>query len=176
MGQLLQFAESMEVGVGRVSGHVPDLPVDAVILVRLVHIAGSALDELEESWLKPHNLTTSEFRTLMMLFSSDDHATYSSELCRWAAQKPTNMTRIIDGLRARGLVTRNPDDKDRRRIILKLTARGSRLVRTLLPQLHPRVSAMFEGFSAVESRQFRSLLEKLLRNLDPMDAEQGMTR
>ncbi len=168
MGQLLQSADSMKTGVGRVAEHLPDLPVDAVVLLRLVHIAGNGLDDLEETWLKPHRLKNSEFRTLMMLFSSPDHATHPSELCRWATQKPTNMTRIIDGLLQRGLVTRKPDKEDRRRVILKLTAPGEHLVRTLLPQLHPRVSAMFTNFSTTESRQFRRLLEKLLRNLDPM--------
>jgi DNA-binding MarR family transcriptional regulator len=159
----------MKAGVQRVAERVPSLPAADVILLRLVHIVAGGLEQIEELWLKPHQLASSEFRTLMMLYSSPGQQSHPSDLCQWATQKPTNMTRIIDGLLQRGLVSRRPSEQDRRRIILKVTPTGAKLIRTLLPQLHPHVSTMFENFSASERRQFGRLLEKMLHNIDTMD-------
>lgn len=166
MGQLSESIASMKAGVSRVAEHHPGMPVDEVVLMRLAHMAGTAVEWSIEDWLKPHDFNGSEFRALMMLFSSPGHQASPSELCMWATQKPTNMTRIVDSLLARGLVTRTPSEEDRRRVILRVTPSGKRLVRQLLPRLMPHVDVMFRGFSERERQQFGKLLEKLLHNLD----------
>lgn len=159
---------SMQAGVARVAEVLPDLPVEDIVLSRMLHIVAGGLEAAEDSWLKPHKLGISEFRTLMMLFSSPGQQSHPSELCERAWQKPTNMTRIIDGLLRRGLVSRRASDEDRRRVILKVTPQGARLIRRLLPRLHPNVTAMFHDFSPQEQRQLRALLEKLSLNIDSM--------
>lgn len=169
MGPIFESCQAMKDAVQRVAELLPGLPVDDVTLLKMLNIAGTRLDEAEEAWLKPYQLSKSEFRTLMMLFSSPEKQTHPSELCQWASQKPTNMTRIIDALLKHGLVTRRPSDEDRRRIILEVTPEGERLVRELLPMLHPRLQAMFKDFTPDEHRQLRQLMEKLLRNIDAMD-------
>ncbi|MBB6183438.1 MarR family transcriptional regulator [Oleiagrimonas soli] len=162
----------MKAAVCRVAERVPDLPIDDIVLLRMLHIVNAGLDQSEERWLKPYQLGNSEFRTLMMLFSSPEQQAHPSDLCQWASQKPTNMTRIVDTLLERGLVTRRSSDADRRRIILQVTPEGSQLVRTLLPKLQPNLKALFSAFTRSESRQMTVLLEKLLRNLDAMDTVQ----
>ena len=159
----------MQAAVARVAELLPGLPMDDVTLLKMLNIAGNRLDQIEEAWLKPYGLSKSEFRTLMMLFSSPDQQTHPSELCQWAAQKPTNMTRIIDSLLKHDLVTRRPSDQDRRRIILEVTPEGDALVRKLLPMLHPRLASLFKDFTPQEHREFRRLAEKLLGNLDAME-------
>lgn len=169
MGPIFESFQAMQEAVQRVADRLPGLPADDVTLLKMLNIAGTRLDDAEEAWLKPYQLSRSEFRTLMMLFSSPQQQTHPSELCQWAAQKPTNMTRIIDGLLKQGLVTRRASDQDRRRIILEVTPEGDRLVRELLPRLRPRLESLFRGFTPAEHRQFRLLTEKLLGNLDAMD-------
>jgi len=169
MGPIFQSCQSMKAAVQRVADLLPGLPVDDVTLLKMLNIVGTRLDDAEEAWLKPYQLSRSEFRTLMMLFSSPGQQTHPSELCQWAAQKPTNMTRIIDSLLKRGLVTRRPSDEDRRRIILEVTPEGDRLVRELLPMLRPKLQALFKGFTPDEHRQLTRLTEKLLGNIDAMD-------
>lgn len=161
----------MKEAVQRVADLVPGLPAADVTLLKMLNMTGLRLDEAEESWLKPYQLSKSEFRTLMMLFGNPGKQTHPSELCQWALQKPTNMTRIIDGLLKLGLVTRRPSDEDRRRIILEVTPEGDRLVRRLLPLLKPKLEAMFHGFTTEERRQFSRLTEKLLGNIDAMDTD-----
>lgn len=166
MGQFSESIAAMKAGVSRVAEHQPGMPVDEVILMRLAHMAGMAVEWMTEDWLKPHDFNGSEFRALMLLYSSPGHQAFPSELCMWATQKPTNMTRIVDSLLARGLVTRTPSEEDRRRVILRVTPDGRRLVRQLLPRLMPNVDSMFKGFSGRERQQLGRLLEKLLHNLD----------
>jgi MarR family transcriptional regulator, negative regulator of the multidrug operon emrRAB len=169
MGPIFESCQAMKAAVARVADLLPGLPVDDVTLLKLLNIAGTRLDQAEEAWLKPYQLSNSEFRTLMMLFSSPGQQTHPSELCQWASQKPTNMTRIIDSLLKRGLVTRRPSDQDRRRIILEVTPQGDQLVRELLPLLRPKLQSLFKGFTPEEHLQLRRLAEKLLGNIDAMD-------
>lgn len=169
MGPNFTSCQAMKDAIQRVAELLPGLPTEDVTLLKMLNLAGMRLDQAEESWLKPYRLSKSEFRTLMMLFSSPGKQTHPSELCQWASQKPTNMTRIIDALLKRGLVTRRPSDEDRRRIILEVTPEGEGLVRELLPLLRPKLEAMFKGFSPEEHRQYRQLTEKLLGNIDAMD-------
>jgi MarR family transcriptional repressor of emrRAB len=169
MGPLQQSCQSMQAGVDRVAEQVPGLPADDIKLSRMLHIVSAGMEAAEEAWLKAHQLGLSEFRTLIMLYSSPGQQAHPSDLCQWATLKPTNMTRIVDALLQRGLVTRRPSDKDRRCIILEVTPDGARLIRKLLPMLHPNVTAMLQGFSRAEHRQMGILLQKLIDNIDAMD-------
>ena len=64
----------------------------------------------------------------------------------------STMTSVVDGLAARGLVTRSADPGDRRRVLLALTPEGERLLAA--------------GDEVVGDR-----LERLLGRLDPDEAE-----
>jgi MarR family transcriptional repressor of emrRAB len=168
MGRLLDCLDSMEAGIGRTAERVPALPETEVVLMRLLLMGGSVVADEFERALKPHGLNESDFRTLVVLFSSPQGRAHPGELCQFATQTPTNMTRIADGLVRRGLITRSPSDEDRRRIVLQITPAGQRFVRKLLPLLVPRVRQLFAGFSAADKRHLNRLLHKVVRNLDAM--------
>jgi DNA-binding MarR family transcriptional regulator len=70
------------------------------------------------------------------------------------------MSRISDVLVDLGLITRVLSEKDRRRMVLRITERGEELVRTLLPSLFEPLKAMFEDFSEAEQL---ALIEQLKR-------------
>jgi MarR family transcriptional repressor of emrRAB len=163
----------MQTGLDRVAERVPTLPLTEVALIRLLLMIGGVLDDQFERVIKPHGLSESDFRTLIILFASPHGRAHPGDLCQYAAQTPTNMTRISDGLVRRGLVTRARSEEDRRRVVLHITPAGQRLAQRLLPQLFPRATGAFAGFDANEIRRFRRLLHKLVGNLDAMVSEQA---
>lgn len=174
MGSLTEHHLAMRAGVGRIAEHVPELPLTDVILARLIMMSGAGVAEALERELRPLGLNEPEFRTLAVIFSSPDGHAFPSEVCQLATQKPTNMTRIIDGLVRRDLVTRTPSAEDRRRIIIQLTPEGRRLTRKTLPKLFANAERLFTGFTAKERQQFDALLQKLIDNLDAITPDQDL--
>ena len=168
MKRMPECLAHMDEGIARVSETMPDFPQQEVVLTRLLLMVGTGLlDELERN-LKPHGLNDSDFRTLMMLYSSPTGSANPSELCDYAQQGATNMTRIANVLVKAGLATRAPSVEDRRCIILSITAAGKRLVRKILPPLFPNVRGAFAALSANDKRTLDRLLRRVAVNIDSL--------
>lgn len=159
----------MDEGIKRVMALVPDMPADEAKLSRLTMLVGGTIQQELEHTLKPFKLNHSEFLTLMILHSSPDGISTPGELCDYASQGATNMTRIGNTLVKRGLIVRVAALEDRRKVRISITPEGRRFVRKMLPALFPRASAMFLGFSTTEKNQLNRLLRKLAHNLDHLE-------
>jgi len=72
-----------------------------------------------------------------------------------------SMTSLLDTLQRRGLVQRTPDVKDRRRVVVTITAEGSRVIRRLLPEM----LALQDDVAAALSPGDRAELVRLLSTL-----------
>jgi MarR family transcriptional repressor of emrRAB len=168
VARLNQCIRMMDEGVARVSLVIPELPTTEVTLSRLLLMVGGSLQDDLEQQLKPHKLNHSEFLTMMFLYSRPDGSSTPGELCEFAAQGATNMTRIANAMLKRGLITRSSSERDRRRVVIRITANGRRFVLKILPPLFPRVAAKFADFSQADKRQLDRLLRKLASNLDQM--------
>lgn len=166
MGELRRHLQGIETGVGHLAERMPGVPVQDVMLVRLLKLAAEGLTGKFLDVLKPHGLSESDFRVLMQLFSSPAGSAFPGELCAFVVQTPTNMTRIADVLVERRLVTRTPSEDDRRRIELRITAAGRRFVGKLLPQLFPYLRVSFSGLSDKDKRALQNLLQRLIVSID----------
>ncbi|GAP67321.1 MarR family transcriptional regulator [Mizugakiibacter sediminis] len=161
--------EALREGVRRVNAKLPDLPAREVVLMRMLCLLGWEFTTNLDRRLRKHGLNDTDFRTLMVLFSSPDGMAHPSDLCHLVTLSRTNMTRIGDVLVARGLVTRTPSLEDRRRIVMRITAKGEALVRKLVPPLYPVLTALFADFGVREKRQLEALLLRLAAAFDAVD-------
>lgn len=168
MARLTNCITMMDEGIQRVSHIIPQLPAVEARLCRLMLMTGSALEVELEYKLKPHKLNHSEFLTLMILYSRPDGSSTPGELCEFATQGATNMTRIANALVKRGLITRGASPQDRRRVLIRITPAGKRFVQKLLPPMFPRMDGVFADFSESDKRHLSRLLRKLAHNLDQL--------
>jgi long-chain acyl-CoA synthetase len=83
------------------------------------------LSKRVEFVLSEMDLTLPQYRVLGILAEGSAAA---SGLAGRLAVRPSSITAIIDGLVARGLVDRRHEEDDRRRIALRLTDEGARMV------------------------------------------------
>ena len=166
MGELSRHMQGIEVGVAHVLERLPNLPVQDVMLLRLLKLVSEGLSGRFMDILKPHGLSESGFRVLMQLYSSPDGRGFPGELCSFVVQTPTNMTRIADVLVKKKLVTRRPGEQDRRRIELRITPAGRRFVARLLPQLFSLLRASFSALGARDKRQLQQLLQRVIGSID----------
>jgi DNA-binding MarR family transcriptional regulator len=75
------------------------------------------------------------------------------------------MTKLLDRLEAKELVTRHPSPADRRSVVIEPTERGLALVPVLSPVFGEVTRHLFDGFSDDEIANFTSYLRRMGENL-----------
>jgi MarR family transcriptional repressor of emrRAB len=162
---IFQF-QKLEANLERLHGRMPGLPINCVLLSRLLLHLGRGMSAMLDQQIRPFGLTEAEFRVLTTLFSQVEGVAHPSELCSNTSQTPANMSRISDALVNRGLITRVSSLHDRRKMVLRITAQGEDLVRRLLPLLFGPLQEMFRDLSDEAQRQLIAQLKGLSAKLD----------
>ena len=78
---------------------------------------------------------------------------------------PRNVTGLVDGLEADGIVARKPHPTDRRATLVSLTDKGSALARTLNRDQDRFAQRLFDGVPATELATFVKVLERVLARI-----------
>src|SRR6218665_2208366 len=71
-----------------------------------------------------HPLTPPQILSLIFLYFRD--GTWGADICVFSGHLKNNTSRAIPALEGKGLVRREPDPQDQRRLILYITAAGRR--------------------------------------------------
>jgi DNA-binding MarR family transcriptional regulator len=112
-----------------------------------------------ERELAEHDVTVSQWAVLITLYRGD--ATTTREVARYMGIDAGAVSRLVDRLAAKGLMTREPDPASRRTVRLTLTDAGRDLA-PRLAEIADRNDAHF--FAALEPDQRRQL-ESWIRHL-----------
>ncbi|HRD67229.1 MAG TPA: MarR family transcriptional regulator [Candidatus Competibacter sp.] len=147
----------------------PDMPRQPVVLMRLAHHVFRALHERLDRFFATHDLSTSAWAVLMMIYSSPNRAITPSEISAAVVQSRTHMTRVADDLVAAGLIERSHDAVDRRRIELRLTEQGAERIKQVLPLAWAEYQTTLAIFSADETAVLETLLRRWLGHLENKD-------
>lgn len=139
-----------------------DTPLDRAHAYRLTRLARLLRRSLERT-LQPFELSAAQFFVLMRLAESDGRI--QGELVDPDLDDRANITRLVDGLVARGLVQRRRDASDRRRQRVHLTAGGTALITQLRPEIHAVREKLFGPFPADELALLDSILDRLETSL-----------
>jgi MarR family transcriptional repressor of emrRAB len=156
----------IEASLKRLSTRMPDVPVEGILLTRLLLFLGHHLGMMLDHLIRPFGLSEGEFRVLTALFSQPDGTAHPGELCSRASQSPANMSRIGDALVNRELITRDTSAVDRRRMVLRITDKGSDLVRQLLPTMFLPLREFVTVLSDAEQRQLLGQLKRMAVRMD----------
>jgi len=84
---------------------------------------------------------------------------------------PRNVTKLVDGLEAEGLLKRESHPYDRRVTLLRLTEKGLRVSRESMGANCATAARLYERLSAAERRALARILGKLLEGLRAEEAE-----
>lgn len=151
-------------------GFVNDLDGHLGFLLRLAHLdsfgrffAAAALGESQ--------LTEATLLHLLQL----NPGVRQGVLARHLRIKRAHMTKIVQGLEARGLVTLSVPPEDRRSVTLTLTAAGAAQLDRLWPAVEEGEARVPLGLTAAERTRLLALLRKLVAtppHLPPEDAHE----
>ena len=151
----------------------PDTASSLGILFRQVRDAMWARMEVELDGLG-HDLTFSQYITLKKLACGVAGVT---DLARAADLNPGAMTRLLDRLEAKGLVTRNADASDRRALNIELTDAGLAIWKDINKCGERVRERAMQGMDAGERAQLTRLLLQVRDNLsDPAPDRPGPNR
>lgn len=127
---------SFERRIDRFCDDHPEAPRDLILASRLLLRSARLLRHHIERALAPHGLDLSQYLVISMLAIDAGEPTMPSELGMTIDATRTQMTRLIDGLEARGLVQRKASEHDRRSLELILTPAAHALLKLAAPAVH----------------------------------------
>ena len=142
-------------------------PHDAVgVHVRLATCYNLLMREARKRISNRWNLTLPQFDVLAELARASRKGFTFVELSRLLLVTSGNLTGIVDRLEARQLVRREPNDKDRRVVRVKLTERGRAMTRQMLPRHSDDLGQVLSFMSKGALKRLSVLLDEVRHGLD----------
>lgn len=114
--------------------------------------------------LASYDMTHAQWLPLFKLAAK--HCDTVAALSRELELDPGAMTRALDRLEAKGLVTRERSKEDRRVVHLLLTDEGSKIARKVPPVMAEVLNNHLQGFTEAEWKQLVSMLTRMVANGD----------
>jgi DNA-binding MarR family transcriptional regulator len=140
----------------------PQIDPAVEAIVTQIHDAHELLRDEMRASLAHVGLTMEEFKVLMALQRGP--RTHGS-LCRRLEVSTGAMTNRLDKLEREGLVSRAPDPRDRRGVLLSLTGPGRERLDAYIDRGAHRERQLLEGLAQSDKRRLNDLLAKLLDSL-----------
>lgn len=139
------------------------------IMVKKAELAGLKVMKASEviqgaahALFKEHGLSAPLYNVLRILRGADQAGLNCHEISARMINRVPDITRLLDRLVEKGLVTRQRSDRDRRVVISTLTREGRNLLRTIDTPLENQVAGNFHGFSAKDLDHLATLLDRIL--------------
>jgi DNA-binding MarR family transcriptional regulator len=124
------------------------------------------MHERMEAALAGHDFTLMQW--IVLLYVRDGIARTASDISREFRHDSGALTRVIDHLERRGLLSRHRSTSDRRIVELALTAKGTRTIEELLPVVVGQMNEALAPFTRAESEQMKSLMERLVGHVQQL--------
>src|ERR1051325_533754 len=114
--------------------------LEAEAVLNIIRTA-DALGRSDADFLKPLELTTTQFNVLRILRGAGEAGLNCREISDRMIKYDPDVTRLLDRLEKRGMVSRNRESKDRRVITVRITRDGLEILKQLdrkILDLHKR--------------------------------------
>jgi DNA-binding MarR family transcriptional regulator len=131
-----------------------------------LRIAAARVVEPWEQFLKANaELTPNQYNVLRILRGSHPSRLACSEIADRMIARDPDVTRLIDRMDRRGLVTRVRGRQDRRVVEVAITDKGREILRSLDPHVNRMPQAMLGHLGARKLKQLGRLLEHVIAGL-----------
>lgn len=128
----------------------------------LLKLAVSSITRMADQAVAPLDLTAMQWRPLVVLRYRDINT--PAELARLVNVDTGAMTRTLDRLEAKGFLTRQRGQEDRRVVLLTLTPSGHDVAAKILPAVSATLNTHLKGFSKSEVNQLVGYLQRIIVN------------
>jgi MarR family transcriptional regulator, transcriptional regulator for hemolysin len=119
--------------------------------------------------LRKFDLTTPQMRVLAVLSINSSYTI--NELAVLTVTEQSTMSRTLDNLEERKLISRRARDSDMRVRDVEMTAKGRQAFESFWPVMFDHYKIMFKDIDGSEFDQLVATLQKVLRNIKQSDEE-----
>ena len=147
----------------------PDGPVESTSFVDgyLLYLLASVSHHVSGQFhahVREQGVRVPEWRVLATLHGQD--GAMITTLARISLLEQSHLTKIVDQMAQRGLVTRRPDPADARRVRVFLTEEGKAVAMRLVDDARAHEAEVMGRLSAEEASALKSVLQKMLARLE----------
>lgn len=114
---------------------------------------------LAQLYAQRFDLSRAEWRLMAVLGA--DQPLAANDICARSSLDKVQVSRGIQSMLARGLVSRRQDEMDRRRTLVRLTSQGERIYRRIVPLVLERETELMSIFTDEERRVLDDYLARL---------------
>ena len=129
----------------------------------MINLAARLFERALAERIAPLGLTTGQFPVLLALWERDGLA--QSELVRIVRVEQPTMAQTLSRMERDGLIARAADPDDRRRALVRLTARGHAVQAPAVAAAHEVNHLAGRGLSDAQTREFLAVLMQMSANL-----------
>jgi DNA-binding MarR family transcriptional regulator len=138
----------------------PSVPVQNRIFVALLQTA-DALSQEAEQFLKTAGLTGTQYNVLRILRGGEPEGLPCRGISDRMISHDPDMTRLLDRMEKRGLITRERQTDDRRVVKTRITPQALSLLKTLDQPIHELHKRQFRHMPAARLKILNRLLEEV---------------
>lgn len=158
--------ESLELVLDGLRRRIPGYPFEWAFVSRLAANVEKRMMEISNQRLRPLGLSYVQYQVLVMTFSCQDDPLTASGLSKATGERPTNITHLCDDLERRGLIRRERDEHDRRRVFVLPTEAGEQCLKEAQPVMWQLWEQRYAGFDETARALIEDGLRRQLHNLD----------
>lgn len=112
-----------------------------------------------EAWFRDDEMTTLQFSILNLIELNPQMS--QKELASHSSVEPASFGESLVRLEGKGLIAREPDARDRRAKVVRLTAAGKAMLDRMVAQVHAMERHYASNLTEAEQARLLQLLEKL---------------
>jgi DNA-binding MarR family transcriptional regulator len=140
----------------------PSVLLEAQVFIALLKIA-DALAQQVEQLLKAHSLTGAQYNVLRILRGAEPDGLACSNISERMISHDPDMTRLLDRMEKRALITRQRQKDDRRVVKTRITPVGLDLLKGLDEPIREVHKRQFQHIPAARLKTLAELLDQVLR-------------
>ena len=110
--------------------------------------------------LDPHGISPEQFNILRILMGQHPNPASAKLVMERMIDKSSNVSRLVEKLRIKGLVTRTACDQDRRAVDLTITTTGLDVLAQLDEEMEAKPMSLGEHLTTAEAKRLNILLDR----------------
>jgi DNA-binding MarR family transcriptional regulator len=136
------------------------LPIEDRLFVALLTVA-DALSLEAEQLVKSAGLSGAQYNVLRILRGAEPQGLACNGIGDRMISHDPDITRLLDRMEKRGLITRERQTDDRRVVLARITSQGLETLKALDQPIHDLHKRQFRHMPASRLKEFAKLLEEL---------------
>ena len=138
----------------------PFRSIEQEALLSVVRTSADLMDRFEV-FLRPYNITATQYNVLRILRGAEPEGLCRNELRDRMLTRMPDVTRLLDRMEEAGLVERTRDHEDRRMVTSRITKKAMQLLATLDPVVADNEKTFFSGISHEQIQTLIDVLEAI---------------